>query len=137
MILRPQIRIWGLEVKHLKAHNFVWQGCFFLSLSYFDDQLSLNFQRFVILCICWDTPTVKTSLWQLPIVSSVFKKKVAPHTCTLQEKLLNVWAPWASLSDRFEHGIRSHYFYYPGVRFYISWTVYWNNVFVSFWLAWV
>ena len=24
-----RFRIWGLEIKHLKAHNFVWQGCFF------------------------------------------------------------------------------------------------------------
>ena len=48
---------------------------FFLSLlsRKFDDRLSSNFHRFVILCICWDTPTVnKTSLWQLPIVSTVF-----------------------------------------------------------------
>ena len=22
-------RNWGLEIKHLKAHNFLWQGCFF------------------------------------------------------------------------------------------------------------
>ena len=48
---------------------------FFLSLisCNFDDRLSSNFHRFVILCICWDTPTLKTSLWQLAIVSSVFK----------------------------------------------------------------
>ena len=39
----------------------------------FDDQLSSNVHRFVILCICWDTPSEKTGLWQLPIVSSVFK----------------------------------------------------------------
>ena len=24
-----KFRIWGLEIKHQKAHNFVWQGCFF------------------------------------------------------------------------------------------------------------
>ena len=24
-----RFRIWDLEIKHLKAHNFVWQGCFF------------------------------------------------------------------------------------------------------------
>ena len=42
----------------------------------FDDQLSSNFHRFVILCICWDTPSGKTGLWQLPIVSSVFKINV-------------------------------------------------------------
>ena len=41
----------------------------------FDNQLSSNFHRFVILCICWDTPSENTGLWQLPIVSSVFKRK--------------------------------------------------------------
>ena len=48
---------------------------FFLSLlsCNFYDRLSSNFHRFVILYLCWDTPTVKTSLWQLPIVSSAFK----------------------------------------------------------------
>ena len=68
--------IWGLEIKHQKAHNFVWQGCFFLSLisRNFDDRLSSNFHRFVILCICWDTPTVEASLWQLPIVSTAFNE---------------------------------------------------------------
>ena len=24
-----RIRFWGHEIKHLKVHNFVWQGCFF------------------------------------------------------------------------------------------------------------
>ena len=48
---------------------------FFLSLlsRNFDDQLSSNFHRFVILCLCWYTASEKTGLWQLPIVSSVFK----------------------------------------------------------------
>ena len=66
----------GPEIKHLTAHNFVWKGVFFLPLlsRNFDDQLSLNFNRFVILCIlCWDTLSEKTGLWQLPKVSSVFK----------------------------------------------------------------
>ena len=70
-----KLRIWGLEINHLNAHNFVWQGCFLVSLlsRKFDDRLSSNFHRFVILCICWDTPTVKASLWHLPIVSTAFK----------------------------------------------------------------
>ena len=38
----------------------------------FDDQLSSNFHRFVVLCICWYTPSEKTGFWQLPEVSSVF-----------------------------------------------------------------
>ena len=48
---------------------------FFLSLisRNFEDRLSSNFDRFVVLCICWDTPSEKTSLGQLPIVTSVFK----------------------------------------------------------------
>ena len=59
-----RIRFWGLEIKHLKAHNFLWQGCFFLPLlsRNFDDQLSSNFHRFVILCICWDTASEKAGL---------------------------------------------------------------------------
>ena len=63
-------RFWGPEIKHLEAHNFVF---FLLKLSRnFSYQLNSNFHRFVILCICWDALTDKTSLWQLPIVSSVF-----------------------------------------------------------------
>ena len=40
------------------------QGCFFLSLlsCNFDDQLSQHFHRFVILCICLDTPSESTCL---------------------------------------------------------------------------
>ena len=70
-----RFRTWGLEINHQNAHNFVWQGCFFLSLlsRKFDDRSSSNFHRFVILCLCWETPTVKASLWQLPIVSSAYK----------------------------------------------------------------
>ena len=69
-----RFRTWGLEIKHLNAHNFVWQWCFFLSLlsRKFDDRLSWNFHWFVNLGTCWDTPTVKASLWQLPIVSTAF-----------------------------------------------------------------
>ena len=49
---------------HLKAHKIVQQGVFsfFISCN-FDDQLSRNFHRFVILCICWDSEN--TGLWQL------------------------------------------------------------------------
>ena len=28
-----------------------------------------------VVCICWDTPSEKTGLWQLPIMSSVFTHK--------------------------------------------------------------
>ena len=53
-------------MKRLKAHNLVWQGCFYLSIlsRNFNVQLSSSFHRFVILCICWDTPSARTGLWQ-------------------------------------------------------------------------
>ena len=65
---------WVLEFKHLKAHN-LWDKVLFLPLfsRNFNDQLSSNVHRFVILCICWDTPSENTGLWQLPKVSSAFK----------------------------------------------------------------
>ena len=48
----------------------------------FDDWLSPNFHRCVILCIlCWDTASEKTGLWQLPILSSVFKKMLIIVKC--------------------------------------------------------
>ena len=62
----------------LNAHNFVRQGCFYLSLlsHNFDDRLSTHFHRFVTLCICWETPSENTGLRQLPIVSNAFKRKL-------------------------------------------------------------
>ncbi len=46
------------------------QGCFFLSLfsCNYDDQLSPNFHRFVIVCIGWGRPSGDTGLRQIPIV---------------------------------------------------------------------
>ena len=38
-----------------------------------DDQLGSNVHRFVILSICWITPSENTGLWQLPIVNVPFK----------------------------------------------------------------
>ena len=57
---------------------------FFLSLLFhkFDDRFCSNFHRFVILCICWDSPTVKASLWRLSIVFTAFK----PNTCEKNKK---------------------------------------------------
>ena len=60
--------------------------------------MSSNFHRFVILCICWDTPS-EIGLWQLLIVSSVFKlciKKIFYHAlryCTLGGGGLGVFVP--------------------------------------------
>ena len=96
-----KFRIWGLEIKHLKAHNFVWQWCFFLYyyLATLTTDLSSNLHRFVILCICWDTPTVKTSFWQLPIVSTVFKLYLRVwwwfSTCTCVRSVRGVGTCWS------------------------------------------
>ena len=57
-----RIRFWGFEIKHLKAHNFVWQGLFFFHHSYprnFDDRLSSNFHRCVLFCAYVDTHQVR------------------------------------------------------------------------------
>ena len=73
-----KLRTWGLEIKHLKAHNSVWQGCFFFHyyLATSMTNWALKYlHRFDILCICWDTASGKTVLWQLPIVSSIFNRK--------------------------------------------------------------
>ena len=51
---------------------------FIIILQTLADRLSSNFHRFVILCICWETPSKKTGLWQLPIVSTVFKQTSIP-----------------------------------------------------------
>ena len=59
------------------ARHFCDKGVFFSLLSRnFDDQLSSNVNRFVIMHIdlCWDTPRENTGLWQLPNVSSAFTK---------------------------------------------------------------
>ena len=40
-----RIRFWGLKIKHLIAHNIMWM--FFLLLLSRNNQLSLNFHRFV------------------------------------------------------------------------------------------
>ena len=44
---------------YLKAHKVVPQGYFSFIILY-DYQLSLNFHKFVIVYICWDTPSENT-----------------------------------------------------------------------------
>ena len=73
-----KIILWGPEIKHLKTHNFLWQGCFFFH--YYIATSTINwvqiFTGYFCLCICWDTPSEETSLWQLPIVSTAFKYNI-------------------------------------------------------------
>ena len=48
-------------IMHLKAHKVVQQGCFFFIHYSFASSLT-NFHRFVISCICWDTPRENTNM---------------------------------------------------------------------------
>ena len=76
---------------------------FFLSLfsCNFDDQLSQNFHRFVSLCICWDTLSEDSGLWQLPKVSSVFKRTTASFSQQADQlnsdKGFKISHPWKKL----------------------------------------
>ena len=47
-------------------------GFSFIILSQLRWPIEFKFSRVCYFCICWDTPSEKTGLWQLPIVSSVF-----------------------------------------------------------------
>ena len=58
----------------------------------FHNQLGSNFHRFEIVCICWDTPSEKTGLWQLPIVSSAFKRPL-PIRESVSSKTHTRWNP--------------------------------------------
>ena len=67
------------------SKSSIWKHTTFVSRMFFFHyslaaSTSSNFHRFVILCICCDTPSEKTGLWQLPIVSSVFKQDRADWT---------------------------------------------------------
>ena len=63
----------------------------------FDDQLSSNFLRFVILCICWYTKW----LWQLPLMSSVFKNNIRLSPVKIY------WRLWVSTFGRFIMSVSS------------------------------
>ena len=59
--------------RHLKAHTYVPKECFsFIILL----QLSPNFQRFVIIYLCLDTPSENIGLWKLQKVPSVLKSLI-------------------------------------------------------------
>ena len=62
----------------------------FINISQLQRPIKLKFSQVVILCIklCWDTPTVKTSLWQLPKVSSVFKQKTKTKFLFIPQQFL-------------------------------------------------
>ena len=58
----------------------------------FNDQLSSNFHRFVIYCICWDIASEKTGLWQLPIVSNVCQINIV--ICIASKFAMSNLPPW-------------------------------------------
>ena len=70
-----RIRFCGLEIKHLKAHNFV--RLYFIIISRLRRPIELK-----CLHVCYFkhvlryTPSEKTGIWQLPIVSSVFQNQL-------------------------------------------------------------
>ena len=99
--------LWG---SNFSVKYFYWQASestqlpvtrfFFLPLlsRTLNDQLSSNFHRFVILCVCWDTPSEKTVLWQLPKVSSAFKRDGFQHL--LVDPLIN-YSDWQRSQSHF------------------------------------
>ena len=73
-----KFRILSLENKHLRAHNFLWRVFLsFIIISQLRQPIELKSHRFVILCMCGYTPSEKTGLWQLPIVSTVIKRMLS------------------------------------------------------------
>ena len=97
---------------------------FFLSLlsRNFDDRLSSNFHRFVILCICWDTPSEKTGLWQLPKVSRVFN-----HSNLLTTIIYHSFPKDYSCVCNSVHWPSNHYWQYSAVDKMVSRTQHYEN----------
>ena len=50
-----------------------YNKCIFFLILQLRWPIESTFSQTVILCICWDTPSEKTGIWQLPKVSSAFK----------------------------------------------------------------
>ena len=84
----------------LKYLNWIGVPCLALWFSCnFDDQFSLNFHRFVMLCICLYTPSEKAGLWQLPKVFSIFKdnlkiNRTTTRTVSTMSCTKHVQYPW-------------------------------------------
>ena len=65
---RPRLRA---RIQASESTQLVRQGCFFLQYS-LKTSTTNWVHRLVIFCICWDTPSEKTVIWQLSKVSSAF-----------------------------------------------------------------
>ena len=78
-------QIWFRDLRYFEVskssiwkHTFWWQWCFFFHCylgTFTTDWAQTWIHRFAILCICWDTLSEKTDLWQLPTVSTIFKRE--------------------------------------------------------------
>ena len=77
-----RVRFWGLEIKHLTAHNFVWQGCFFFHyyLATWTTNWAQTFTGLLLLCTSRYT---KWEDWSLIITNSVhcFKTIIKTPLC--------------------------------------------------------
>ena len=88
LISRPQnYTFWGPEIKHLNANNFVEKlflpGIINVQLR---RPVELKYSQVCYFMHSWYTPSEKTGLWQLLIVSSVFKFRVKQN-CFVKELL--------------------------------------------------
>ena len=78
--LKPFLGTW--------KHNNLCKRVFFISLfSRNLKQLTSKFHRFVILCICWDTPKLEYNLWNLPNMSSAFNQWLK----TIHSVICRIW----------------------------------------------
>ena len=78
----PLIWFWDLKFRISNIWNHTtWfdKGVFFFH-SYLATPTTKQAKIFTGLLLCWDTPSEKTGLWHLPIVSSVFNH----YWCTLR-----------------------------------------------------
>ena len=82
----------------LRAHKFVQQCVVFLSLfsCNFNDQLSLNFHRFVILCICW----AQVRILVFDNYQTCQCLSVEVNTLRTKVKLFNIWTEVNSLPSQ-------------------------------------
>ena len=97
-----RIRFRGLKIKHLKAHNFAWQLCFFffIIISQLRRSIELKFLQ-----VCYIMHMLRYTKWedwslQWPIVSSVFKGQYVLDACWT--KIPGSSLPW--LTQRINSG---------------------------------
>ena len=87
--------IWGLEIKHLKAHNLCDKGVFssiIISQLWQPIEFKLS-QVCYFFCIGWDTPSEKTGLWQLPKMPSALRviDQTKFNICLFSRVPINRW----------------------------------------------